>query len=177
MEISRNPPSGLWKFKSEHSKNRAVLSENASFSGSAVSSSLPTHGLQPSRLLCPWDSPGGNTAVGSHSLLQGIFLTQVLNSGLLLCRLIHYHLNHQGSPLLVVYSVSMSDSCNLMDLWSSRLLCPQDFPSTVIGVDYHFLLQGTFLTQGSNLSLLHGRDTKEALPGKPHYYVMGLQIT
>ena len=27
------------------------------------------------RLLCPWDSPGKNTGVGCHFLLQGIFLT------------------------------------------------------------------------------------------------------
>ena len=31
---------------------------------------------QPARLLCPWDSPGKNTGVGCHVLLQGIFLTQ-----------------------------------------------------------------------------------------------------
>ena len=31
---------------------------------------------QPTRLLCSWDSPGKNTAVSSHFLLQGIFLTQ-----------------------------------------------------------------------------------------------------
>ena len=29
------------------------------------------------RLLCPQNSPGKNTGVGSHALLQGIFLTQV----------------------------------------------------------------------------------------------------
>ena len=29
--------------------------------------------------LCPWDSPGKNTGVGSHALLQGIFQTQGLN--------------------------------------------------------------------------------------------------
>ena len=28
------------------------------------------------RLHCPWDSPGKNTGVGCHVLLQGIFLTQ-----------------------------------------------------------------------------------------------------
>ena len=38
------------------------------------------------RLLCPWNSPGQNTGVGSHSLLQGIFLTQGSNLGLLHCR-------------------------------------------------------------------------------------------
>ena len=31
------------------------------------------------RFLCPWDSPGKNTGVGCHALLQGIFLTQWLN--------------------------------------------------------------------------------------------------
>ena len=50
------------------------------------------------QLLSPWDSPGKNTGVGSHSLLHGIFLTQGLNLGLLHCRQILYHLSHQGSP-------------------------------------------------------------------------------
>ena len=47
------------------------------------------------RLLCPWNSPGKNTEVGCHSLLQDIFPTQGLNLGLVHCRLIHYHLSHQ----------------------------------------------------------------------------------
>ena len=46
-------------------------------------SSLRPHGLKPSRLLCPWDSPGKNTGVGCHALLQGIFLTQGSNPHLL----------------------------------------------------------------------------------------------
>ena len=32
---------------------------------------LRPHGLQPTRLLCPWGSPGKNIGVGCHSLLQG----------------------------------------------------------------------------------------------------------
>ena len=32
---------------------------------------LRPHGLQPVRLLCPWDSPGKNTGVGCHFLFQG----------------------------------------------------------------------------------------------------------
>ena len=36
---------------------------------------LQPHGLQPARLLCPWDSPGKNTGVGCQALLQGIFVT------------------------------------------------------------------------------------------------------
>ena len=45
------------------------------------------------------DSPGKNTRLGSHSLLQGIFLMQGLNLGLLNHRQILYHLSHQGNPL------------------------------------------------------------------------------
>ena len=41
------------------------------------------HGLQPGRLLCPWDFPVKNTGVGCYSLLQGIFPTQGLNPHLL----------------------------------------------------------------------------------------------
>ena len=53
----------------------------------------------PIRVPCPWDSPGKNTGVGSHSLLQGIFLTQGSNPGLLHCRWILYPLNHpHGKP-------------------------------------------------------------------------------
>ena len=32
---------------------------------------LRPHGLQPTRLLCPWDSQGNNTGVGCYALLQG----------------------------------------------------------------------------------------------------------
>ena len=62
------------------------------------SDSFPPHGLQPTRLLCPWDSPGKNTGVGCHFLLQGIFPAQGWNPGLPHCRQILYHLSHQGSP-------------------------------------------------------------------------------
>ena len=66
-----------------------------------VTQSCPTlqpHGLEPTRLLCAWDSPGKNTGMGCHSLLQGIFLTQGSNPGLLHFQQILYHLSHQGSP-------------------------------------------------------------------------------
>ena len=48
-----------------------------------VSNSLRPHGLQPTRLLCPRDSPGNSTGVGCHALLQGIFPTQGSNPSLL----------------------------------------------------------------------------------------------
>ena len=50
------------------------------------------------------DSPGKNTGVGCHVLLQGIFLTQGLNPGLPYCRQILYQLSHQGSSLLISHN-------------------------------------------------------------------------
>ena len=45
-------------------------------SHSVVSYSSQSRALCPARLLCPWDSPGKNTGVGCHALLQRIFPTQ-----------------------------------------------------------------------------------------------------
>ena len=44
-----------------------------------MSDSLRPHGTEPARLLCSWDSPGKNTGVDCHALLQGIFPTQGSN--------------------------------------------------------------------------------------------------
>ena len=48
------------------------------------------------------DSPGKNTGMGCHYLLQGIFLTQGSNVGRLHCRQIPHCLSHQESPKIVV---------------------------------------------------------------------------
>ena len=67
-----------------------------------VSNSFCLDSLQPHELYLLWlfNSLGKNTGVGSHSLLQGIFLTQGLNLALLHCRLILYHLSHHRSPFI-----------------------------------------------------------------------------
>ena len=49
------------------------------------------------------DSPGKNTEVGCHALLQGIISTQGSNSGLLHCRRILYCLSHQRSPRILAW--------------------------------------------------------------------------
>ena len=69
-----------------------------SVSHSVMSNSLQPQRLYPTRLLCPWDSPGKNAGVGCHFYLQGIFLTQGLNLDLLHCKQILYNLSQQGSP-------------------------------------------------------------------------------
>ena len=61
-------------------------------SRSVMSDFLRYHGLY-----SLWSSLGQNTGVGSLSLLQGIFLTQESNWGLLHCRRILYQLSYQGS--------------------------------------------------------------------------------
>ena len=68
------------------------------WSRSVMLDSLRPHELQPTRLLYPWDSPGKNTGVGCHFLLQGIFPTKGSNTGLPHCRQTLYRLSHQGSP-------------------------------------------------------------------------------
>ena len=71
------------------------------------SDSVMSDFLQPHELYSPWNSPGQNTGVGSHSLRQGIFPTQGLNPGLPLCRRILYKLSHKESPIILV--VNMKD--------------------------------------------------------------------
>ena len=65
---------------------------------SVMSDSLQPHRLEPTRLLCPWNSPGKNTGVGCHFLLQRIFLTQGSNPSLLHWQVDSLLLSHQGSP-------------------------------------------------------------------------------
>ena len=77
------------KFKNKENKAQSGLLE--SVSQSCLTLCDPMDGNP--RLLCPWNSPDKGTGVGSHSLLQGIFLTQGLNLGLLHCRQILSHQN------------------------------------------------------------------------------------
>ena len=48
------------------------------------------------------DSPGKNTGVSCHSLLQGVFPTQGSNPSLLHCRQSLFHLSYQESTYVVV---------------------------------------------------------------------------
>ena len=79
-----------------------VSSYSESESHSVVSDSLRPHGLY-----SPWHSPGQNTGVGSHSLLQGIFPAQGFNPGLLHCRPKNYTVNlvqWEINPVVVFWS-------------------------------------------------------------------------
>ena len=78
------------------------------------SCSVVSDSYQPFGLYSPWNSPGQNTGVGSHSLLQGIFPTQGSNPGLPHCRRILYQLSHQGSyHLVILHSIIFTVLINL----------------------------------------------------------------
>ena len=162
---------------------------------SVMSDSLRPYGLQPARLLCPWNFPGKDTGVSCHFLLQGIFLT--LGSNLHLVCLLHWQVDrrftavppgksnieyYQGLNTQKINSNIRSDqisrsvvsnSLRPHGLQPTRLLSPCDFPGKSTGVGCHCLLQGIFPTQGSNLGLPHCRQM--LLPseqtGKPNNYM------
>ena len=75
---------------------------------------LQPHGLQPTRLLCPWDFPDKNAGVGCHFLIQRIFLT--LWSFPRIKPVAHdlqvdsLSLSYQGSPGRLLSSVQFSCS-------------------------------------------------------------------
>ena len=71
--------------------NQTTL-ESESESHLVESNSLGSH-----QLYSPWNSPGQNTGLGSLSLLQGIFLTQGLNSVSHIAGIL-YQLCPKGSP-------------------------------------------------------------------------------
>ena len=74
------------------------------FACSVLSDSFRPHELQPARLLCPWDFPGKNIEVGSHSLLQGIFPTQGSIPCFLCWQVGSLLLSHQA--VLIIYTLT-----------------------------------------------------------------------
>ena len=102
----------------------------------------------PSRPLCPWDSPGKNSGVGCHACLQGIFLTQGLNSSFLLGRQILYHWATQEANHYIHIHTCMHE-CSVTQLYSTLCeLLDSSLPSRL-----PFRTPGISLTQGSNLCL------------------------
>ena len=61
-------PLSLWK-----SVGEIIFSHLVVVLAAQLCLTLQPHGLYPTRLLSPWDSPSKNTGMGSHSRLQGIF--------------------------------------------------------------------------------------------------------
>ena len=81
------------------------LIESENDSCSVMFNSLRLQRLQPTRFLSPWNSPGKNTGVGCHSLLQGIFLTQGWRLGFL-------HWKADSLPALYIWLLMGSPGCS-----------------------------------------------------------------
>ena len=101
-----------------------------------VTQSCPTHwdptDCSPNRLLCSWNSPGKNTGVGCHFLLQGIFLTQRLNPHLLHWgRQILYQLSHWGSPYIIQNPILNSGGFSFLVVSTFVLGITSDLRSSV----------------------------------------------
>ena len=100
----------------------------------------------------PEDSPGENTGMGCHALLQGIFPTQGSSPGLLHCRWSLYQLSHKESPWKKKVISITSHLCVLcmLSLFSHVRLCDPtdcspsgnsvhgDSPGKNTGVGCHF---------------------------------------
>ena len=134
-----------------------------------------------------WDSPGENTGVSCHALLQGIFPTQGLNSGLLQCRWILYWLSHQGNlgkPLFLGYlftnicgdCCSVAKSCHS---FATPWTIAQQTPLSM-GFSRQEYWSGLPFPSPGDLSILGIKPMSPALaggffttepPGKPRYTV------
>ena len=109
-------------------------------------------------LLCPWDSPGKNTGVGCHLLLQGIFPTLGSNPPLLHWRHILHHWA-PGKPRAVPFLTAhcRMTPCDPTDCSPPGSSICGDSPGKNTGVGCLILLQGIFPAQGSNPGLPHCR--------------------
>ena len=136
------------------------------FSQSVVSDCLQPHGLQQARPPCPSPTPrvySNSTSIESVMPSNHLILCHPLllmpSSGTQIKDI------HAPSLILSVASAApcppdtcvfnlsvVSRSLQPCALWPARLLCPWDFPGKNTGVGC--LLQGIFLTQGSNPCLL-----------------------
>ena len=108
------------------------------------------------------DSPGKNTGVGCHSLLQGIFPTQGSNPDLLHCRQTLYHLSHQEVKrmwyaYMMGYCVSVCSALSdFATPWTvaCQASLSMEFPKQEYWSGVPSPSPGDLPTQGSNPQLL-----------------------
>ena len=85
--------------------------------------------------LCAWNSPGKNTGVDCHSLLQGIFLTQGSNPGLPHCRQILYH-QPPGKPKVTQFCIYTHSFKNIL----FHLGLSQEIGHSSLCIQYHLVV-------------------------------------
>ena len=114
---------------------------------SVAPNSLLPHGLQPTstRLLCSWNSPGKNTGVDCHFLLQGIFPTQVTNLRLLFRQVKSLPLHHLGSPGSECYWRTNGQAAKVISVHSNQMKPQLKNPSLKSHEIQSFLLNSSNL--------------------------------
>ena len=101
---------------------------------SVESNSVRPHRQQPTRLPCPWDSPGKNTGVGCHFLLQCMKVkseSEVAQSCPTLCD--PMDCSPPGSSVHGIFQARVLE-------WGAIYLHPWDFPGKNTGVGCYCLL-------------------------------------
>ena len=158
----------LWRW--EHFWESFTSISSGQFSHAVVSNALRSHGRQPTRLLCLWDSPGKNTGVSCHCLLQCMKVkseSEVTQSYPTLhdpmdrspprssiCGIFQARLLEWGA---IAFSSVVSGPLQFHGLYPARLLCPWNSLGQNTGVSSCSPLQGIFPTQGSKPDLPHCR--------------------
>ena len=123
------------------------------------SHSVTSDSLRPQGLHSPWNSPGQNTGVSSHSILQGIVLTQGSNPGLPHCRRILYQLSHKGSPRILEWV-----ACPFSSLFSQ--------PRNWTGVS---CIGSRFFTSWATREALSGAKTHHQMEEINYLMIMNMQ--
>ena len=141
-------------------------SEKWKWSHSVVSDSSPPHGLQPTRLLRPWDFPGKSTGVGCHCPLRCWFYHPLYSSLLLLATksLSLYSDSNVSISCHFTYANTQHPGCWVLELFiSSHLHFTHSFCRVFLlslsGLCYHpdqFYLKNQQLAPLTGVILLGG---------------------
>ena len=98
-----------------------------------------TMDCKPTGLLCPWDAPSKNPGLGCYALLQGVFLTQTLNS-----RFLHLLQWQAGSLPLAPSDYLVSDFKNILQvIW----MCAKGWGALLTQVAWPGNIQGSWESQ------------------------------
>ena len=120
---------------------------------SVVSNFLQPSGLQPTRLLCPWDSPTRILEwIAMCSSRRSSWPRDQTQSPALQADTLTIWAT-KDSHIFIAKKVKVTQSCPI--LWPHGLYSPWNSPGQNTGVGSLSFLQGIFPTQGSNLGLLH----------------------
>ena len=122
-----------------------------------MSDSVRPHRRQPTRLPRPWDSPGKNTGVSCHFLLQCMKVKE--ESEKVGSKLSIQEIKIMASSHITSWQMKWSESHSVISNspWPHGLYSPWNPPGQNTGVGSLSLPQGSFTTQGSNPALPHCR--------------------